>query len=138
MSKPNDLSGSVIFPLGKKVAADHFTGEVWFEPMVSKDSIYNLLVANVTFSPGARTKWHTHPGGQILLITGGKGYYQEEGRPAREIQTGDAVKIGPNVKHWHGAGHDTWLVHLAIVPNPPKEDAIWMESVSDEEYDRIR
>ena len=92
MNKSNDLSESVIFPIG-----------------------------NVTFEPGARNNWHKHPGGQILLVTGGKGYFQEEGKPVQVIQEGDVVKIHLNVKHWHGATSDSWFVHIAISTNPQKE-----------------
>ena len=134
MNNPNDLSGSVIFPKGKKIADDHFIGTAWVETLVPMDSTFNCVIANVTFEPGARNNWHKHPGGQLLLVTGGKGYYQEEGKPARAIQEGDVVKINPDVKHWHGAQPDSWLVHIAIMANPQKGDAVWLEPVVDKEY----
>ncbi|MGD0856043.1 MAG: cupin domain-containing protein [Dehalococcoidia bacterium] len=138
MNNPNDLSGSVIFPKGKKIADDHFIGTAWVETLVPMDSNFNCQIANVTFEPGARNNWHKHPGGQLLLVTGGKGYYQEEGKPARVIQEGDVVKINPNVKHWHGAKPDSWLVHIAIMTNPQKGDAVWLEPVTDKEYSNLK
>ena len=89
--------------------------------LVSNDSSFNCPIGNVTFEPGARNNWHKHPGGQILLVTGGKGYFQEEGKPVQVIQEGDVVKIHLNVKHWHGDTSDSWFVHIAISTNPQKE-----------------
>ena len=134
MNNSKDLSGSVIFPKGQKIADDHFIGTAWVEMLVPMDSTFNCPIGNVTFEPGARNNWHKHPGGQLLLVTGGEGYYQEEGKRARMIQEGDVVKINPNVKHWHGATPDSWLAHIAIITNPQKGDAEWLESVTDEEY----
>ena len=102
--------------------------------LVSNDSTFNCPIGNVTFEPGARNNWHKHPGGQILLVTGGKGYFQEEGKPVQVLQEGDVVKIHLNVKHWHGATSDSWFVHIAISTNPQKGDAEWLEPITDEEY----
>jgi quercetin dioxygenase-like cupin family protein len=130
--------GSVIFPKGEKVVSDYFTGAVWLAMLVPGDSDLNCPVYNVTFEPGARNNWHRHPGGQILLVTGGTGYYQEEGKPVQVIKAGDVVKINPDVKHWHGATPDRPLVHLAISTNPQKGDAEWLEPVTDEEYNNLK
>ena len=138
MKNQNDLSKSVIFPKGEKITGGHFIGAAWVEPLVPMDSYFNCQIANVTFEPGARNNWHKHPGGQLLLVTGGKGYYQEEGKPAQVIREGDVVKINPDVKHWHGAGPDSWLVHIAIMTNPQKGDAIWLEPVTDERYKNLK
>ncbi|MGD0953181.1 MAG: cupin domain-containing protein [Methanotrichaceae archaeon] len=138
MNKPNDLSESVIFPKGQKITDEHFIGTTWVETLVPMDSTFNCQVANVTFEPGARNNWHKHPGGQVLLVTGGIGYYQEEGKLARMIQEGDVVKINPNVKHWHGAKSDRWLVHIAIITNPQKGDAEWLEPVANKEYYNLK
>jgi quercetin dioxygenase-like cupin family protein len=108
MNKSNNLSESVIFPKGEKITNDYFIGTAWLKMLVSNDSTLNCPIGNVTFEPGARNNWHEHPGGQILLVTGGKGYFQEEGKPVQVIQEGDVVKIQPNVKHWHGATPDSW------------------------------
>ena len=137
--KNNNLSESVIFPKGKKVEgpmASVFKGAAWINMLVM-DPEFNSPVYNVTFEPRARNNWHKHPGGQILLVTGGKGYYQEEGRPARLLKAGDVVKIPPNIKHWHGAAADSWFVHLGITTNPHAGDAEWFEEVSDEEYNKL-
>jgi quercetin dioxygenase-like cupin family protein len=138
MKSAKDLSQSVIFPKGQKVANDHFIGTAWVEALVPADSVFNCQIANVTFEPGARNNWHKHPGGQLLLVTGGKGYYQEEGKPARVIVVGDVVKINPDVKHWHGAAPDSWLVHIAIMTNPQKGDALWLGPVTDEQYNKLK
>jgi quercetin dioxygenase-like cupin family protein len=138
MNKPSDLSNNVIFPKGGKITDEHFIGAVWVKTLVPKDSTFNCQIANVTFEPGARNNWHNHPGGQILLVTGGIGYYQEEGKPAQTIREGDVVKINPNVKHWHGAAPDSWLVHIAVMTNPRKGDALWQEPVTDKEYNSLK
>ena len=138
MYKLKDLSESVIFPKGEIIKIPDFTGTAWLETLVPKDSTYNCPIGNVTFKPFARTYWHIHPGGQILLVTGGKGYFQEEGKPAQVIKEGDVVKIHPNVKHWHGATPDNWLVHLTITPNTQKGDIKWLGPVADEEYNKLK
>jgi len=139
MNQIKDFSKSVIFPKGKKVEGplkNYFTGNAWVAMLVV-DQEFNCPVYNVTFEPRARNNWHMHPGGQILLVTGGKGYYQEEGKPAQSLQEGDIVKIPPNVKHWHGAANDSWFVHLGITTNPQSGNAEWFEEVTDEEYDKL-
>lgn len=105
--------------------------------MLVINSIFNCPIGNVTFAPGARNNWHKHPGGQILLVTGGTGFYQEEGKPAQIIKEGDVVEILPDVKHWHGATPDSWLVHVAISTNPQTGDAEWLEPVADKEYNNL-
>ena len=92
----------------------------------------------MTFEPGCRNNWHKHPGGQILLVTGGRGYYQEEGKPAQELKPGDVVQIPSNVKHWHGAAHDSWFVHLSVETNSQAGPAEWLEPVTDEEYTKLQ
>lgn len=138
MNKTDDLSNSVIFPKGEKAANEHFLGSAWVETLVSDDRTFNCSIWNVTFEPGARNNWHTHPGGQMLLVTGGRGYYQEEGMPARELHAGDVVMIQPDVKHWHGAAPDSWFIHLAICTNPQKGGAEWLNPVTDEEYNKLK
>lgn len=138
MHKSNNLSESVIFSTGEKITDDYFIGTAWLERLVSNDSTFNCPISNVTFEPGARNNWHQHPGGQILLVTGGKGYYQEKGKPVQVIQEGDVVKIHPNVKHWHGATPDSWFVHLAISTNVQKGIVEWMEPVTDKEYNNLK
>ncbi len=98
-----------------------------------------VSIYNVTFEPSCRNNWHIHhKGGQILLVTSGRGYYQEWGKPAVELHPGDSVYIAPEVKHWHGAAKDSWFSHLALeVPNPERSNE-WLEPVSDEEYGKLR
>jgi quercetin dioxygenase-like cupin family protein len=138
MDASNVSRESVIFPKGERITNDHFIGAVWLEVLVPADSTFNCPIFNVTFEPGTRNNWHKHPGGQILLVTSGKGYYQEEGRPAQVLHAGDVVTIRPDVKHWHGAAKDSWFTHIAISTNPQKGEAEWLEPVTDEEYHRIK
>lgn len=88
----------------------------------------------MTFEPGCRNNWHSHTGGQLLLVTAGRGYYQEQGSPARELLPGDVVEIAPDVVHWHGAAPDSWFAHLAVTCNPQTNRATWLGPVDDEQY----
>lgn len=123
----------VIFPLGDKNTNDNFKGEVWVKSLVDADSLNETAVGNVTFAPGARSKWHLHPAGQIILATDGVGYYQEEGQAKKILRKGDVVKCPPNVPHWHGASADTAFVQIAITgrQNGPTK---WLKPVTEEEY----
>lgn len=123
-----------IFPKGEKGPAEHFTGNAWNTPLVADDSVYNTIVGNVYFEPGARSNWHTHPAGQILIITDGVGYYQEKGQPRRTIRKGDVIKCPPNVLHWHGASPDTGLQQIYILPKTEKGVVQWLQPVTNEAY----
>ncbi|MDN3670303.1 cupin domain-containing protein [Echinicola jeungdonensis] len=123
-----------IFPKGKLGPSEYFTGKAYNYGLVPNDSTYTTLVGNVFFEPGARSNWHTHPGGQILIITDGVGYHQIEGEPIQVMKKGDIVKCPPNTRHWHGASPDTGLQQMYIVPNTEKGIVEWMEPVTDEEY----
>jgi quercetin dioxygenase-like cupin family protein len=125
---------AMIFSRGEKITNNNFTGGAWLNSLVQPDSINQTSVGNVTFEPGARTRWHAHPGGQILLVTSGVGYYQEKGEAKRILRKGDVVKCPPNVFHWHGASSDTGFVQLAITGRE-KGETVWKEVVTDEEYD---
>jgi len=109
-----------------------------FRCLIPNDSTFNCPIGNVTFEQGARNNWHKHPGGQLLLVTGGKGYYQEEGKPVQVLYEGDVVKIRPDVKHWHGATPDSWFTHIAITTNAQKGDAEWLGPATDEEYNNLK
>lgn len=122
-----------IFPSGKKITAN-FTGTVWVQPLVPKDSIFNLVAGSVTFEPGARSYWHTHNAGQILLVTNGTGYTQEKGKPIRVIHKGDIIICPPNVEHWHGASPGSSMTHISLNPNADKGVVTWLRPVTDEEY----
>lgn len=130
----HNTSTDTIFPKGSKISSQNFTGTVWLHTMANADSIFNTSIGNVTFEPGARTNWHYHPGGQILLVTNGKGFYQEKGKHIRTIQKGDIVKCLPNVIHWHGATNTDTLVHIAINTNTDKGSVVWLGNVSEEDY----
>jgi len=119
----------------KRGPANNFTGVVWVKALVPPDSQTDCIVSEVTFEPKGRTFWHQHPNGQILVVTRGTGYYQEKGQPIRVIRPGEAVDIAPNVVHWHGAGPQGKLTHIAINPNVSKGGAVdWLGAVSDKEY----
>ncbi len=124
---------------GNKVEAtqapsEYFTGTAWIKALVKADQLVNCNVSDVTFEPGARNNWHTHPGSQILIVTEGIGYYQKRGEPIRIIQTGDVIAIPAAYEHWHGAAPDSKMTHLAINPNSEKGPVNWLERVTDEEY----
>ncbi|MDP4277249.1 MAG: carboxymuconolactone decarboxylase family protein [Bacteroidota bacterium] len=129
---------NTIFPKGEEFKSDYFTGRVWLYWLVKKDNVFNCPMANVTFEPGCRNNWHKHPGGQLLLVTAGEGYYQEEGKPIQLLQPGDVVKIAPNVKHWHGATPISWFAHIAVEVNTNAGPAEWLEKVSDTDYDSYK
>ena len=113
--------------------ADVFIGNSYLNLLVSKDSNIDIGVSNVNFEPGCRNNWHIHHNGfQILLVTAGEGWYQEEGKPAQLLKPGDVVAIHEGIKHWHGATKDSWFSHIAIT----KGESEWCEPVSDEEYDQ--
>lgn len=123
-----------VFPKGEKIDSPNFAGTVWLQMMGANDSTLHARFGNVTFEPKARTNWHSHPGGQVLFITEGKGYYQALGQPARLLKKGDVVEIPRNVVHWHGAAPDSEFAHIAISLNSDEGGAVWLGPVSDEEY----
>lgn len=141
-SEPAGLTGdrkelNAIFPKGKQGPAENFTGNAWNYGLLSPDSVNNTLVGNVYFEPGARSNWHIHPAGQILIITDGVGYHQIEGQAIDTIQKGDVVWCPPNIKHWHGASSSIGLQQIYVVPNTEEGIVNWMDKVSDEEYNGI-
>jgi quercetin dioxygenase-like cupin family protein len=123
----------LIFPKGEKITNDNFIGTAFLNSLVVADSTNPNSVGSVTFEPGARTNWHSHPAGQIILVIAGEGYYQEKGSPKKILHKGDVVKCLPNVPHWHGASADKEFIQVAITSrkNGPTE---WMNPVTDEEY----
>jgi len=131
-----DLIVSAIFPKGDRVAAAHFTGTAWLNILVPQDETGSYAIGNVVFEPGCRNNWHKHPAGQILLVTDGKGYYQERGKPARALAKGDVVVIPSRVEHWHGASSNGSLTHIAITNNSNDGAVEWLSPVTDDEYTR--
>ena len=123
-----------IFPKGELGPAERFTGKAWNIGLVATDTAYNTVVGNVYFEPGARSNWHKHPAGQILVITDGVGYHQIKGQARQTIRKGDVVKCPPNVEHWHGASPDMGLQQMYILPNTEKGIVTWLQKVTDDEY----
>ena len=120
-------------PSGKG-PVDYFTGAVRVDPLINAPAPARVLGVSVTFEPGARTAWLTHPLGQTLLVTAGCGRAQRLGGPVEEIRTGDVIWFSPGEKHWHGAGPTTGMTHISIVEQLDGKSADWMEKVSDEQY----
>ena len=117
-----------------KGPADWFTGTVRIDAPFDRPDPARVSGATVTFEPGARTAWHTHPLGQTLVVTSGCGWVQQEGRPVEEIRPGDVVWFPPGVKHWHGAAATTAMTHIAIQEKLNGSPVTWMEKVTDEQY----
>jgi len=127
-----------LFPKGELLNSPNFSGTVWLKMMGAKDTTLNASYGNVTFEPGARTYWHSHPGGQILFITLGKGYYQAKGQPVQLLQKGDYIEIPPNIVHWHGATPDNQFAHIAVSLNTDLGGADWLEPVTEQEYNVLK
>ncbi len=117
-----------------KGPADYFTGDVRIDPLFESPEPARASGASVTFEPGARTAWHTHPLGQTLIVTAGCGLVKCEGEPAKVIRPGDVVQCPPNEKHWHGAMAETAMTHIAIQEALDGTPVHWLEKVTDEEY----
>ncbi len=117
-----------------KGPADYFTGDVKLEPLLEAAEPARVRMASVTFEPGARTAWHTHPLGQTLIVAAGLGWAQSEGGPVEEIRPGDVVWFAPGEKHWHGATATTGMTHVAIQEALNGKAVDWMEQVSDAQY----
>jgi quercetin dioxygenase-like cupin family protein len=118
-----------------KGSTEWFTGDVRIDPLGQPTAPARVLVASVTFEPGARTAWHVHPLGQMLVVTAGCGLIQSEGGPVQEIRPGDVVLCPPREKHWHGATRTTAMTHIAIQEQLDGKAVEWMQKVTDEEYD---
>jgi quercetin dioxygenase-like cupin family protein len=114
--------------------AEYFTGAVRVDPLFNAPSPARVFGASVTFEPGARTAWHTHPLGQTLIVTAGCGWAQRWGGPVEEIRPGDVIWFSPGEKHWHGAAPTTAMTHIAIVELLDGKSADWMAQVSEEQY----
>ena len=131
----SDLGGAV-FAVGElnSAYAQYFTGNSYLKML----TIERVPVANVVFEPACRNNWHIHHrGGQILLVTGGEGWYQEWGKPVQKLRAGDVVNIPPEVKHWHGAAKGSWFAHLAIEVPAEGSSNEWCEPVTDEAYSAL-
>jgi len=135
-----EFQRQIIFPIGEPNSgfARYFTGNSYLAPISSEQ----VSIFNVTFEPRCRNNWHSHKatkgGGQMLIGTGGRGWYQEEGKPAQEILPGTVIHIPANVKHWHGAAADSWFSHLAIEIPGENTSNEWLEPVTEEEYNKLK
>src|SRR6201985_3223701 len=128
-----DIKRSGSQPSGKG-PAEYFTGAVRVDPLFQAPAPARVIGASVTFEPGARTAWHTHPLGQTLIVTAGCGWVQRQGGPVEEIRSGDVVWIPPGEKHWHGATPTTAMTHIAIQVALDGKAVDWLEKVTDEQY----
>jgi quercetin dioxygenase-like cupin family protein len=134
MAKNEEVKNGVIFPAGEKnPLGQYFIGQSYLQMLVADPKV-NVGVGNVTFEPACRNNWHIHRDGyQILLVTGGEGWYQEDGKPAQLLKPGDVIVTHDGVKHWHGATKDSWFQHIAITAGKPE----WLEPVDDETYNKL-
>lgn len=132
-SKTMEIIRNGAQPSGKG-PADWFTGDVRLDSMFARNEPARVGGAIVTFEPGARTAWHTHPLGQTLIVTAGLGWVQREGGPIEEIRPGDIVWFPPGEKHWHGATASTAMTHIAIQESLDGKNVTWMEKVTDDQY----
>jgi quercetin dioxygenase-like cupin family protein len=128
-----DIKRSGSQPSGKG-PAEYFTGMVRIDPLFEAPDPARVVGASVTFEPGARTAWHSHPLGQTLIVTAGCGRVQRWGSPIEDIRPGDVIWFSPGEKHWHGATATTAMTHIAIQEQLDGKTADWMEKVSDEQY----
>ena len=132
-----DLGAGAVFDIGEEntAFAQYFTGECCLKMLTTE----GVPIGNVSFAPGTVNHWHVHhKGGQILLVTGGRGWYQEWGKEAQELHPGDVVNIPPEVKHWHGAAKDSWFQHLAVEVPAEGGSNEWLEPVDEEDYNKLR
>ena len=131
---------TILFPIGVENIAysKYFIGQSYISPI----SNAQVRMVNVTFEPKCRNNWHIHHaksgGGQILIAIGGRGYYQEWGKPAQELNPGDVVNIPAGVKHWHGAAPDSWFSHIAVEVDGVETSNEWLEPVDDEQYNKLK
>ncbi|WP_460471650.1 DUF4440 domain-containing protein [Emticicia fontis] len=125
-----------IFPKGEISTTDNHTGTVWLKELSEADNNFNYSLAFATFAPSAKLDWHSHPAGQVLLITEGTGYYQEKGKPIQIVHKGDVIKCLPGVEHWHGASPGSTFSYIGATPTQ-KGKTVWAKRVTDEEYNSI-
>lgn len=135
--KMNQENTTGLFPKGDQLPNEWFTGNAFLSPLVAKDKNNEFSAGAVTFEIGARTNWHTHPKGQVLIVTEGSGFYQEKGKPAQIIKKGDVVNIPENVEHWHGASDKTSMTHIAITNFKEDVQVTWLKPVTDEEFNQV-
>ena len=126
-----------IFAKGQALPKDWFSGEAFLNLLIARDQNNDFTIGSVSFEAKARTNWHTHPKGQILLVIEGNGYYQEKGKAAQVIKKGDVINIPENTEHWHGASAKSNMVHLAVTNYKDEIQTTWLQGVTDEEYQLV-
>ena len=126
-----------IFPKGELSTTKNHTGNVWLTELNAGDSTFDYALAVATFDAGAKLDWHIHPGGQILLILDGTGYYQERGKPVQIVHKGDVIECPPGVEHWHSASPTSGFTYLATTPIQ-KGKTVWLEPVTDKDYQSVK
>ncbi|MEJ5091395.1 Acireductone dioxygenase [compost metagenome] len=134
MNKENTTS---LFPKGDRLPDEWFTGAAFLSPLVGKDHNNEFSAGAVTFEIGARTNWHTHPKGQVLLVIEGAGFYQERGAEAQTIKKGDVIRIPEDVEHWHGASAVTSMTHIAITNFKDDTQVTWLDPVTEHEFNQV-
>jgi quercetin dioxygenase-like cupin family protein len=134
MEKTDNKTDNTIFPKGEKAPAETFTGTVYVQPLAARNENNNFSVASVTFEPGARAFWHNHPAGQTILVTEGRGLYQEKGKAVRPLNKGEVVLCPPDIDHWHGASSTSAMTHVVITNYKGDSQVNWLKPVTDEEY----
>ena len=125
------------FPKGALSTAKNHTGDIWLSELNVGDSTFDPGIAQAVYGPGAKLDWHIHPGGQVLLITDGTGYYQEKGKPIQIVHKGDVIKCPPGVEHWHGATPSSGFAYIAVTPTQ-KGKTVWLKPVTDAEYNAVK
>jgi quercetin dioxygenase-like cupin family protein len=125
------------FPKGELSTAKNHTGNIWLRELNVGDSTFDPGIAQAVYDAGAKLDWHIHPGGQVLLITEGTGYYQEKGKPIQIVHKGDVIKCPPGVEHWHGAAPNSSFAYIAVTPTQ-KGKTVWLKPVTDEEYNSAK
>jgi quercetin dioxygenase-like cupin family protein len=129
-----NIKETQIFPKGDKAPPQNFTGTVWVKILIPKSAYIKYSIGNVTFEPNGKSNWHAHPAGQILLVTDGKGFYQERGKPIKPLNKGDVVVCDANIEHWHGASPDNQMSHVTVTNYKGDLGVVWLKPVTDEEY----
>jgi quercetin dioxygenase-like cupin family protein len=125
------------FPKGELSSAKNHTGNIWLSELSVGDSTFDPGIAMATYDAGAKLDWHMHPGGQVLLITEGSGFYQERGKPVQVVHKGDVIKCAPGTEHWHGAAPDSGFTYIAVTPTQ-KGKTVWLEPVSEQVYKGLK
>jgi 4-carboxymuconolactone decarboxylase len=133
-NKTENKNEGGIFPKGERAPSDYFTGTVYLHMLAQKTENNDYSVGSVTFEPGARSNWHTHPAGQTLIVINGKGLYQEKGKPIKAINKGETIICNPDVEHWHGASAENQMTHIAITNDRGDGGVVWLTRVTDDQY----